>query len=186
MSSLTRILSAFQSSEPMAAEELLPLVYDELRSLAAARLAAERPGQTIQATALVHEAYLRLLGPEGESRDWSNPGHFFAAAANAMRQILVENARRKKARKYGGQMIRCELIDSLLGIDTSTDELLDLDEALMKLQEVNARAADVVHMRFFLEISVKEAADILGIDERTARNDWSYARVWLKRELDRS
>lgn len=186
MSHVTRILTAIESGDPQAAEELLPLVYEQLRILAASRLAAERPGQTMQATALVHEAWLRLLGPEGEGKVWANRSHFFAAAAEAMRRILVENARRKGAWKNGGRIQRCELIDAELGIDTTTSELLDLDEALTKFARVNSRAAELIRLRFFLEMRLEDAASLLGIDARTARRDWDYARVWLRRELDRS
>lgn len=186
MNDVTHYLSAIEAGDPQAAEKLLPLVYEELRRLAALRLAQERPGQTLQATALVHEAYLRLLGPEGQNLDWANRGHFFAAAAEAMRRILIENARRKRAEKHGGAFQRLELIDAELAIDTSTDDLFDLDEALKRFAEVHPRAARLLHLRFFLGMSIREAAETLGTDTRTADRDWSYARAWLFRELNES
>jgi len=186
MNDVTQYLAAIEAGDPQAAEKLLPLVYDELRRLAALRLAQENPGQTLQATALVHEAYLRLLGPEGQNLDWANRGHFFAAAAEAMRRILIENARRKRADKHGGAYQRLELIDAELAIDTSTDDLFDLDEALKRFAELHPRAARLLHLRFFLGMSVREAAETLGTDTRTADRDWSYAKAWLFRELNQS
>jgi RNA polymerase sigma factor (TIGR02999 family) len=184
MSEVTRILSAIQRGEPSAAEQLLPLVYEELRKLAAAKLCQEKPGQTLQPTALVHEAYLRLVGG-GEPRDWNGRGHFFAAAAEAMRRILVETARHKKSAKAGGPRQRQELIDAALAVDSTGDDLFAVDEALSRLAEAHPRAARLVHLRFFLGQTIEEAATHLGLDVRTAYRDWAYARAWLRRELDR-
>ena len=184
MSEVTRILSAIEQGDPQAAAQLLPLVYDELRKLASAKLAKEKPGQTLQATALVHEVYLRLLG-DGEPRDWNGRGHFFAAAASAMRRILVEHARRKKSAKAGGPWQRQELIDAALAVDSTGDDLFAVDEALSRLAEAHPRAARLVHLRFFLGQTIEEAAAHLGLDVRTAYRDWAYARAWLRRELDR-
>ena len=185
MNEVTRLLSAVQHGDPNAAEQLLPLVYDELRKLATAKLGQEKPGQTLQATALVHEAYLRLVG-DGEPRDWNSRGHFFAAAAEAMRRILVENARRKKSAKAGGPWQRQELIDAALAVDSTGDDLFAVDEALSRLAEAHPRAARLVHLRFFLGQTIEEAAAHLGLDVRTAYRDWAYARAWLRRELDRN
>ncbi len=184
MSEVTRILGAIEQGVPLAAERLLPLVYDELRRLAAAKLAQEKLGQTLQATALVHEAYLRLVGP-GEPPAWNGRGHFFAAAAEAMRRILVENARRKKSEKAGGTWQRQELIDAALAVDSTGDDLFAVDEALSRLAEAHPRAARLVHLRFFLGQTTEEAAAHLGLDVRTAYRDWAYARAWLRRDLDR-
>ena len=184
MSEVTHILSAIERGDPQAAEQLLPLVYDELRKLATARLAQEKPGQTLQATGLVHEAYLRLVG-DGEPRDWNGRGHFFAAAAEAMRRILVETARHKKSAQAGGTWQRQELIDAALAVDSTGDDLFAVDEALSRLAEAHPRAARLVHLRFFLGQTIEEAAAHLGLDVRTAYRDWAYARAWLRRELDR-
>ena len=184
MNEVTRLLSAVQHGDPNAAEQLLPLVYDELRKLAAAKLVQEKPGQTLQPTALVHEAYLRLLG-DGEPRDWNGRGHFFAAAAEGMRRILVEHARRKRSAKAGGPWQRQELIDATLAVDSTGDDLFAVDEALSRLAEAHPRAARLVHIRFFLGQTIEEAAAHLGLDVRTAYRDWAYARAWLRRELDR-
>ena len=184
MPDLTQILCAAESGDPNAAAELLPLVYEELRKLAAQRLAEERPGQTLQATALVHEAYLRLVGG-AQPQDWSGRGHFFAAAAEAMRRILVEQARRKKADKRGGGWQRHELLDAELAVDSAGDDLFAVDEALSRLSAEHPRAARLVHLRFFLGMTLDEAAGQLGLDPRTAYRDWAYARAWLRRELDR-
>jgi RNA polymerase sigma factor (TIGR02999 family) len=184
MGEVTRILSAIEQGDPHASEQLLPLVYDELRKLAAAKLAQEQPGQTLQATALVHEAYLRLAG-ESEPRGWNGRGHFFAASAEAMRRILVENARRKKSVKGGGPWQRQELIDAALAVDSTGDDLFAVDEALSRFAENHPRMAQLVHLRFFLGQTIEEAAAHLGLDERTAYRDWAYARAWLRRELDR-
>jgi RNA polymerase sigma factor (TIGR02999 family) len=183
MSEVTRILSAIEQGDQYAADQLLPLVYDELRKLAAARLAAEAPGQTLQPTALVHEAYLRLVGNE-ERQDWNGRGHFFSAAAEAMRRILIENARRRKSAKGGGGWERQELIDADLAVDTSGDDLFAVDEALSRLAAEDPRAARLVELRFFLGMTLEEAAAHLGMQARTAYRDWAYARAWLRRALD--
>jgi RNA polymerase sigma factor (TIGR02999 family) len=184
MSDVTRILSAIEQGDPSASEQLLPLVYGELRKLAAARLAHEKPGQTLDATALVHEAYLRLVDVE-HTQHWNSRGHFFSAAAEAIRRILVENARRKKADKAGGGWQRHELLDAELAVDTSGDDLFDVDAALTRLAAEHPRAARLVHLHFFLGTTIDEAAAQLGVDPRTAYRDWTYARAWLRRELDR-
>jgi RNA polymerase sigma factor (TIGR02999 family) len=181
---LTKILSAIQRGDPRAASDLLPLVYDELRTLASQRLASEKPGQTLQPTALVHEAYLRLMGAE-QAQPWNSTGHFFAAAAEAMRRILIENARHKSAEKAGGGWQRLELIDVELGVDTSADDLFAVDEALERFAIDHPRAARLLHLRFFLGHTMEQAATLLGLDPRTAYRDWVYARAWLRRELDR-
>jgi len=183
MSDVTRILSAIDAGEPAAAAELLPLVYDELRKLAAARMAGEAVDHTLQPTALVHEAYLRLVGGE-EPRGWNGRGHFFAAAAEAMRRILIESARRKKALVHGAGWQRQELIDAELAVDTSGDDLFAVDEAVTRLTESDPRAARLVQLRFFLGLTLEEAAAHLGLQARTAYRDWAYARAWLRRHLD--
>lgn len=182
MSDLTGILSRIEQGDPHAAEQLLPLVYDELRKLAAAKLSQERPGQTLQATALVHEAYLRLLGP-GLSPHWDGRGHFFAAAAEAMRRILVEQARRKKSLKAGGRMQRQELADVEGAIEGPNLDLLALDEALAKLDAKDPRKAALVKLRFFAGLTKEQAASALGIATSTADLDWAYARSWLRAEM---
>jgi RNA polymerase sigma factor (TIGR02999 family) len=184
MAAVTQLLDAAAAGDPTAAAELLPLVYDELRKLAAGRLAAEAPGQTLQATALVHEAYVRLVGP-GPEVAWKGRGHFFAAAAEAMRRVLIDNARRKAADKAGGKWQRQDLIDAELAVDTAGDDLFAVDEALSRFAVCHPRAARLVHLRFFLGMTLDEAADQLGMQSRTAYRDWSYARAWLRRELDR-
>jgi RNA polymerase sigma factor (TIGR02999 family) len=183
MSDVTRLVDAAAAGEPRAAAELLPLVYGELRQLAAARLAGEKAGQTLQPTALVHEAYLRLVGGDAP-QDWNGRGHFFAAAAEAMRRILVENARRKKAAKAGGGWDRQPLIDADLAVDTSGDDLFAVDEALSRLAAEDPRAARLVELRFFLGMTLDDAAAHLGLQPRTAYRDWAYARAWLRRALD--
>jgi RNA polymerase sigma factor (TIGR02999 family) len=182
MSEVTRILSAIEQGDPRAAEQLLPLVYDELRKLAAQKLAHEAPGQTLQATALVHEAYLRLVGAEPEQR-WESRGHFFAAAAEAMRRILIESARRKGRVKRGGARKRIDLDDANLFTLAAPDELLLIDEAIAKLAREDARAAQLVRLRYFAGLSVEEAAEMTGISRSTAYEHWSYARAWLHCEL---
>jgi RNA polymerase sigma factor (TIGR02999 family) len=184
MSDVTRILNAIEHGDPHAAEQLLPLVYDELRQLAAQRLASEKPGQTLQPTALVHEAYLRLVDGD-QPQQWNGRGHFFAAAAEAMRRILIDNARRKKADKAGGSWQRHELIDAELAVDSGGDELFAVDEALSRFAAEHPRAAQLVRLRFFLGQTLEEAAAHLGLQARTAYRDWAYARAWLRRELDR-
>ena len=182
MSDLTRIMSAIEAGDPHAAEQLLPLVYEELRKLAAARLAQEKPGQTLQATALVHEAYLRLVDVEQAQR-WNSRGHFFAAAAEAMRRILVEQARQKKSVKGGGQYQRVELPDEQLAAPSRQVDLLALDEALDKLAQQDARKAELVKLRFFAGLTIHQAASALGIADSTADADWAYAKAWLRVEL---
>jgi RNA polymerase sigma factor (TIGR02999 family) len=182
MSDVTQILNAIDAGDPKAAAELLPLVYDELRKLAAARMAAEKPGQTLTATALVHEAYVRLVGGE-RPQDWNGRGHFFAAAAEAMRRILVEQARRKTSAKHGGGRRRVDLGEAVAGADVSADELLDLDAALARLQGVDPVAARLVELRYFAGLTMEQAADALGLPLRTAERNWTFARAWLLRTL---
>jgi RNA polymerase sigma factor (TIGR02999 family) len=182
MSDVTHILSAIEDGDPQAAEKLLPLVYDELRKLAAARMAQENPGQTLQATSLVHEAYLRLVDGE-KVRHWDSRGHFFAAAAEAMRRVLVENARRKLSQKAGGDSQRLELFEDELPADQSGVDVLALSEALDHLEVKDPRKAALVKLRFFGGLTNREAADALGISTATADNDWAYARSWLKLRL---
>ena len=184
MDDVTRILESIERGDPQAAERLLPLVYDELRRLAAAKLAHERPGQTLQATALVHEAYLRLVGGN-PGQPWSGKAHFFAAAAAAMRRILVESARRKRSGKAGGEWQRHDILDAELAVDSAGDDLFAVDEALTRLAAEHPRPARLVHLRFFLGMTLEEAAEALGLQARTAYRDWAYARAWLRRELDR-
>jgi RNA polymerase sigma factor (TIGR02999 family) len=183
MNDVTRLLTSIDQGDPRAAEQLLPLVYDELRKLAAARMARETPGQTLQATALVHEAYLRLL--EGDAdRPWNSCGHFFAAAAEAMRRILVERVRHKRSLKAGGDRRRQELADIELAIAGPRLDLLALDEALTKLEKRDQRRAELVKLRFFAGLTIAEAAQVLGVSESTADNDWAYARSWLRLEIE--
>jgi len=184
MNDVTQILSQIESGDPVAAEQLLPLVYGELRKLAAAKLAHEKPGQTLQATALVHEAYMRLVETAGGG-SWDGRGHFFAAAAEAMRRILVENARRKQRQKAGGGRHQVELkLDAveLKGRGRSLD-ILALDEALQKLERQDQRKADLVQLRFFAGLSIPQAAEALQISTSTADNDWAYAKGWLRVEM---
>jgi RNA polymerase sigma factor (TIGR02999 family) len=182
MSDITRILSQIESGDPAAAEQLLPLVYDELRKLAAAKLARENPAQTLQATALVHEAYLRLVdGTSGQQ--WNNRGHFFAAAAEAMRRILVEQARWRKAAKRGGNVGREELHDSAIAAPRPAEELLAVDEVLDALAEIDPVAASLVKLRFFVGLSMSETAAALGVSVRSAHDVWAYARAWLHQKI---
>ncbi len=182
MSDVTLILSRIEHGNPEAAEQLLPIVYDELRKLAAARLANESPEQTLQATALVHEAYIRLVDVERAQR-WDSRGHFFAAAAEAMRRILVESARRKSRTRHGGKVQRVELNPDLISPPNLGVDLLALDEALHRLELLDERKARLVKLRYFAGLSMSEAAQALGISLATAERDWRYARVWLLREL---
>src|SRR5215510_10907018 len=182
MTEVTRILSAIEQGDPHAAERLLPLVYDELRRLAAQKLAQEKPGQTLQATALVHEAYLRLVDAEQAQR-WNSRGHFFAAAAEAMRRILVENARRKRSVKHGGQRVRIDLNEALVISDEPRHDLLELDELLNQLASADPRAAELVKLRFFAGLTGDQAAAVLGIAPRSADLLWAYARAWLFEKL---
>ena len=183
MSDVTHLLSAIEQGDPRAAEQLLPLVYDELRKLAAQKMAREKPGQTLQPTALVHEAYIRLVDVE-KPQHWDSRGHFFAAAAEAMRRILVENARRKGSLRSGGKLRRQDLLDADLAVDPHADELLVLDEALSKLAASRPQAAQLVKLRLFAGLSAEEAGQTLGISGRTARRTWVYAKAWLRREMD--
>jgi RNA polymerase sigma factor (TIGR02999 family) len=182
MADVTEILNALAQGNSAAAEQLLPLVYDELRQLAAQKLAHEKPGQTLQATALVHEAYLRLVGPAHELH-WNSRGHFFAAAAEAMRRILVENARRKRRLKRGGGRVRQELHEEQLATPQIREDILALDEALAKLAATDRAAAELVQLRYFAGLTLPETAEVLGISPRTADRLWAYARAWLYREL---
>jgi RNA polymerase sigma factor (TIGR02999 family) len=193
MTAVTRILSAIEQGDPHAAEQLLPLVYDELRKLAAQKMAQESPGQTLQATALVHEAYLRLVSPskspssEGGERErarWNSRGHFFVAAAEAMRRILVDQARRKQADKRGGQGRRVPLDAADLSYSSPAEQLLDIDEALTRLAAEDPQAARLIQLRYFGGLSVEDAADVVGIARSTAYEHWSYARVRLRTLLD--
>jgi RNA polymerase sigma factor (TIGR02999 family) len=182
MSEVTRILSAIEQGDPHAAKQLLPLVYEELRKLAAQRLAQEKPGQTLQATALVHEAYLRLVEVD-QAQQWNSRGHFFAAAAEAMRRILVDRARQKKSLKGGGRRARQDLDGLEIALPEIPEDLVALDEALNKLAATDKKAADLVHLRFFAGLPIPEAAQLLGISPRTADRLWAYARAWLHQEI---
>ncbi len=183
MTDVTRILNAIERREDGATEKLLPLVYEELRRLASQKMSQERPGQTLQATALVHEAYLRLL--DGKDQNWNSSGHFFKAAAEAMRRILVENARKKKSLKRGGSKKRIDLdASAFLALqDFNPDDLLALDEALTKLLEEDAAVADLVHLHYFAGLTLEQVAVIQGISRRTAVKHLAYARAWLHREI---
>lgn len=183
MHEVTRILSAIEQGDPQAAEKLLPLVYEELRRLAAEKMAQEKPGQTLQATGLVHEAYVRLVEAE-KGRHWDSRGHFFAAAAEAMRRILVENARRKSRQKRGDGMERVELSGLEIASPAKPDEALAVDGALAKLEACNSAAAQVVKLRYFAGFTNREAAEILGFSARKASQLWSYARTWLLAEIE--
>jgi RNA polymerase sigma factor (TIGR02999 family) len=184
MSDVTHILSAIEQGDPDAAEQLLPLVYDELRRLAAAKLAQEKPGQTLQATALVHEAYLRLVDVEQAQR-WNSRRHFFAAAAEAMRRILVERARARGSRKRGGGRERLDLDGLTVAAPERPDELLALDEALRRLAAVEPQAAELVHLRYVAGQTMSAAADLLGLSLRSTHRLWAYCRAWLLQELER-
>jgi RNA polymerase sigma factor (TIGR02999 family) len=184
MSDVTRILSQIESGDPSGAEQLLPLVYEELRKLAAAKLAQEKPGQTLQATALVHDAYLRLVD-SNQAQHWNSRGHFFGAAAEAMRQILVNNAVRKQRPKHGGDRQRVDLdVGATLSYDPS-DEILELDAALTKLAAAEPLSAEVVKLKYFAGLSLPRVAAALNISIRTADRRWAYARAWLHQELTR-
>jgi RNA polymerase sigma factor (TIGR02999 family) len=182
MSEVTRILSAIEQGDPQASEKLLPLVYDELRKLAAHKMSQETPGQTLQATALVHEAYLRLVDGR-KAQHWNSRGHFFAAAAEGMRRILVENARRKKRIKHGGDLERAEIELSSLPTRMSSDELVALDEALEKLKHEDPAKAQLVTLRYFGGMTIEQAAEVLGISRVTAHRYWTYARAWLHQQI---
>jgi len=188
MSDVTRILNAMERGNAKATDELLPLVYEELRLLAAQKLSHEPPGQTLQATALVHEAYLRLLGEPGpaeagQPQSWNSRGHFFAAAAEAMRRILVENARRRKSAKHGGDRQRMGLTEADPASEGPCDDLLALDEALTKLSATEPAIADLVKLRYFAGLTVDQVAQIQGISRRSVIDHWAYARSWLAREV---
>ena len=182
MSEVTRILVAIDRGEPHAASQLLPLVYEELRELASRRMAHEVPGQTLTATALVHEAYLRLVGPEGD-HSWDSRGHFFGAAAEAMRRILVDNARCKQSLKRGAKYARKKLSESNMWAPESSEDLLALDDALTKLAETDSVAAELVKLRYFGGLTIAEVASSLGVSPRTADRIWAYARAWLHHEI---
>jgi RNA polymerase sigma factor (TIGR02999 family) len=183
MSEVTRILNAIDHGDPQAAEQLLPLVYDELRKLAAHKMTQEKPGQTLDATGLVHEAYVRLVGADASPR-WNSRGHFFAAAAEAMRRILIEAARRKGSEKHGGGWLRQEFLAADLAVESTAEDLLTVDEALAKLAQDKPQIAKVVELRFFAGLTLEEIAATLGISHRSAHRHWAYARAWLRRELD--
>jgi len=182
MSEVTHILSAIERGDTKAAEQLLPLVYDELRELAAQKLAQEKPGQTLQATALVHEAYVRLVDVD-TAQQWNSRGHFFAAAAEAMRRILVEQARRRLAVKRGGRAAREELHESMIAAPEPGEDILAVNDALEQLTAADAVAGNLVRLRFFAGLNMQEAADILGISVRSAHDVWAYARSWLRRAM---
>jgi len=187
MPDFTQILNAIEAGDPQAAAQLLPLVYDELRQLAAKKLAKEKPGQTLDATALVHEAYLRLVAsPQGESgqKVWQGRVHFYAAAAEAMRRILIDNARKKKSEKRGGQQRRIDWHNNIQAPAKATDDLLAIDEALIQLAAEDAEAAQLVKLRFYAGFSVDEAADVMGLARATAYRTWNYAKAWLRTKLD--
>jgi RNA polymerase sigma factor (TIGR02999 family) len=183
MNEVTRILKAIDAGDTYAAEQLLPLVYEELRKLAAHKLAREKPGQTLQATGLVHEAYIRLVGVK-KVQTWDSRGHFFAAAAEAMRRILIDSARRKARPKHGGERNRIDLDDAMSAEDPYADHLLALDEALTKLSAEEPIKAELVKLRFFAGLTISEAAEVLGISVATAERYWTYARVRLYCELN--
>ena len=187
MSEVTRILSTIEAGDPQAAEKLLPLVYEELRKLAAQKLAQEKPGQTLEATALVHEAYLRLVGQpaEGSSREWEGRAHFFAAAAEAMRRILIEKARRKQRKKRGGGRPHVDIELADIASPMPEEDLLALDEAMSRLEVEHPVRAKLVQLRFYVGLSNEEAAKILGISGVTAKRYWRYARAWLHREISK-
>ena len=182
MNDVTRILSAIEQGDPQAAEQLLPLVYDELRKLGAQRLAHEKPGQTLQATALVHEAYLRLVDT-GQSQRWESRGHFFAAAAEAMRRILIENARSKARVKHGGDWRRVDFEELDVTTSVSPDQLVTLDDALARLAALDPLAGELVKLRYFAGLALDQAGAALGVSTATAYRHWAYARAWLSSEL---
>jgi RNA polymerase sigma factor (TIGR02999 family) len=186
MSDVTQILERIEQGDGLAPGQLLPLVYDELRRLAAQKLSQEKPGQTLQATALVHEAYLRLVD-SGKAQQWHGRGHFFAAAAEAMRRILVEQARRKGRERHGGGLRRVDLLNAEVAVAPADNEqLLLLDDALIRLASVRPQAAELVKLRFFSGLTVEEAAPMLGLSPRTARRLWVFARAWLRRDMGRA
>ena len=182
MNDLTQILSQIESGDPAAAEQL---VYEELRKLASAKLAQEKSGQTLQATTLVHEANLRLVDDE-QAKEWNSRGHFFGAAAEAMRRILVDNARRKKREKHGGGLRQAELTEVRIGMDTPPDELLIVDETIAQLAASDPQAAELVKLRCFVGLSIEQSAQVLGLSARTAYRDWSYAKAWLYKTIEQA
>ena len=182
MNDVTRILSAIEQGDPRAAEQLLPLVYDELRKLAAQKMSQEKPGQTLQATALVHEAYLRLVGNLNDQK-WDSRGHFFAAAAEAMRRILIDRARHKATKKAGGKRQQASLVEDVAAPPEDALDLLALDDALNRLADADKVAADLVKLRYFAGLTVEQAAEALGMSPRSAFYAWNYARSWLRREI---
>ena len=184
MSEVTRILTAIEQGDSRAVDQLLPLVYEELRRLAAQKMSHERPGQTLEATALVHEAYIRLVG--AEAQNWSGRTHFFAAAAEAMRRILIENARRKQRYKHGADQHRVDLDGSEIAIEGPSTDLIAIDEALSKLAKEDHVVADLVKMRYFAGLTIEQAASILGVSRRTADRYWAYARAWLYQEITKA
>jgi RNA polymerase sigma factor (TIGR02999 family) len=181
MTDVTRILNAIEQGNVKAADKLLPLVYEELRTLAAQKLSHERPGQTLQATALVHEAYIKLVG--AENQNWDSSGHFFAAAAEAMRRILVDNARRKQSQKYGGNHQRVDLDDANISVEDSSESIISLDEALKKFAIENPERAELIKLCYFGGLNVEQAAKVLKISRATAYRYWTYARAWLYDEI---
>jgi len=183
MTDVTQILSRIDAGDPTAADQLLPLVYEELKKLAAAKLAHEKPGQTLQATALVHEAYLRLVGPTGDGQQWNNRGHFFCSAAEAMQRILVDNARRKRRPKHGGDRDRVDMEDFPM-TDERADQLVALEEALEKLAAESPEKANLVRLRYFAGLSHQDAANALSISRATADRHWAYAKVFLHSEME--
>jgi RNA polymerase sigma factor (TIGR02999 family) len=186
MTDVTQILNQIEQGDPSASEKLLPLVYEELRKLAGKKMVGEKPGQTLQGTALVHEAYLRLVGgPDSVPQHWEGRRHFFAAAAKAMQRILVENARRKNRLKHGGEYKQQELLDVPGRPGIPINDLLDLDAAIEKLQQEEPEKAEVVRLRFFVGLNHELVAEALGISEVTVRRHWRYARAWLRREMGR-
>ena len=181
MSDVTRILQSIETGDPKAAGELLPLVYEELRKLAAARMANESPNQTLQPTALVHEAWLRLTG--NETVKWDGRAHFFGAAAEAMRRILIDNARRKHAQRHGGGQQRLDIAELEIAAPGKEQELLEMDEALERLEALDKQKAELVKLRYFVGLTLEESAQILGISTPTAKRWWAYARAWLYRQI---
>jgi RNA polymerase sigma factor (TIGR02999 family) len=184
MDAITQVLNAIEQGDPHAAAQLLPLVYDELRKLARQKLAQEKPGQTLEATALVHEAYLRLVGTP-EERPWDSRGHFFAAAAEAMRRILVESARRKQSLKRGAGRARAELDEQQIAAPEIQEDVIALDQALTRLATTDKQAADLVQLRYFAGLTLPEAAEALGVSPSTASRLWTYARAWLRQEIEK-
>src|SRR5262245_25039226 len=182
MNEVTRILSSIEQGDSSASEHLLPFVYDELRKLAAAKLARMGPGQTLQPTALVHEAYLRLVDTE-QPQDWKSRGHFFVAAAEAMQRILIEQVRRKRSKKRGGDLTRQQLDAGDIAAPQASQDLIALDEALRKLEKCHAKAAQLVKLRYFSGLTIVQAAEVIEVSPRTAKRLWAYARAWLLREI---